>query len=204
MCGSFSGLDLMDWLTFVVEMTKALAWPASIFGVMFFYRRSLPNLVGRLIGLKVGEFEATFLSEASQVTKQVEKARAGITTSNSDLLDELEPLAQTSPRAAILESWFRIETEIRNLAQKSGINIERSSAPVLARKLKNQDVISEQTISAIRGLSALRNLAVHAPNPDLSSSKAIEFITLADAILSVLAMAKLPPSQPTLSADGAQ
>lgn len=44
-------------------------------------------------------------------------------------------------------------------------------------------LIGESTLQAVLGLGVLRNLAVHGTEEGLDANRAVEFLTLADAVL---------------------
>jgi len=48
----------MDWLTFISNMTAALAWPLVIAAIAFFYRKEIRHLLAGFRRLKVGPLEA--------------------------------------------------------------------------------------------------------------------------------------------------
>ena len=59
----------MDALTFIVEMTKALAWPASIIFIIFLLRKPIIELLPFLEELKYKDFALKFHKEVSKVSK---------------------------------------------------------------------------------------------------------------------------------------
>jgi hypothetical protein len=48
----------MDWLTFISNMTSALAWPVVIAAIAFFYRKEIRHFIAGFRKLKVGPIEA--------------------------------------------------------------------------------------------------------------------------------------------------
>jgi hypothetical protein len=99
-------------------------------------------------------------------------------------------LAQQSPRAAVVEAWLQIEQRLRALAMSAGLEAKsRPSITELVHSLRPANVITGEAERALLGLSQLRNLAVHAPGEELSTQKAIDFITLAGALLWTLDVA---------------
>jgi hypothetical protein len=69
----------MDWLTFIVELTDAVAWPTVALIALILWRRELTMLLGLVNKLKAGPLEAEFNRKIEQVRDEA-------------------PLALTSPR----------------------------------------------------------------------------------------------------------
>jgi hypothetical protein len=169
---------------FIVEMTKAVAWPIAALSIAFIFRKTIPNLIERLSSLKYGGFEAAFANQAASIAENI----TGAPTQTPPFVDsngeKLLSLAQDSPRAAILEAWLQIERKLHELARIKQIDTNIQNNPtLLLRSLREGKAISHETERAVNGLKQLRNLAVHAHGDDLSSQKAIEFVTYASALL---------------------
>ncbi len=172
----------MDWLTFISQMTQALAWPVSLAIVLLLYRESLLQLVSRLVGVKMGDFEATFASETRQVEEIVAEAKKSLPPAPAIENAELLELAKTSPRAAILEAWLRIERRLIELAASVGQESTKLPTLRLISHLAEKQVINGYVADSLRGLAAMRNLAVHAGDFEVTPPKATDFITLAGTI----------------------
>lgn len=56
----------------------------------------------------------------------------------------------------------------------------------LIHALEQNQVIDSQTAESLRGFFVMRNLAVHAPDAELSRQKAIDFAILAEGLLFLL------------------
>ena len=175
----------MTWLAFIVEMTKAVAWPVAVVIILAIWRKTLPNLVERLRSLKYGSFEAAFNEQSVQVAENISGASQPLSVSASTITDDkLLQLAQQSPRAAIIEAWLQIERRLHELAAKAGLEAKpRPGAVGLLRSLRAANVIGADTERALLGLTHMRNLAAHAPGEELSAQKAVDFVTLAGALL---------------------
>jgi hypothetical protein len=172
----------MDWLTFISQMTQALAWPVSLAVVLLLYRDSLLKLATRLINVKMGDFEATFSSEARQVEEIIAEAKKGLPAPPVVENTELFELARTSPSGAILEAWLRIERKLIELASSVGQDASRMPTLRLISLLAEKQVINGYVADSLRGLTAMRNLAVHAVETEVTTAKAVEFVALAGTI----------------------
>ncbi len=95
-------------------------------------------------------------------------------------------VAKRSPRAAVLESFDRLEARLQQKLEASGLETRRLptlGAPGLADLARMRGLISPETETAVNGLTVLRNLAAHDRDSDLSYEKAVEFIDLVVALL---------------------
>jgi len=172
----------MDLLTFISHITQSLAWPIAFAVVLICYRASLLQLVSRLIGVKLGDFEATFSNETRQVTEIVAEAKKSLPSIPALDNVELIGLARSSPDSAIIAAWLRIERRLIELASSIDEGASKLSTLRLISLLAERNIINSQVADSLRGLTAMRNLAVHANGAELTTAKAIDFVTLAGTI----------------------
>jgi len=179
------GTSIMDWKTFIVDMTGALVWPFVFVAVLIAFRHILRNIAERLLSFRFRDFEFAFGNQAGKIAENIEPSNR-IDHLPSAVDEKLANLAERSPRAAIIEAWLQVETSLKKLALAHGIENENAPFLKLIYFLTQKKVLDEKTEQSLRGLIALRNLAVHAPEPELTTQKAIDFIVLANAVLFVL------------------
>jgi hypothetical protein len=164
------------------------------------YRDTLLQLVSRLIGVKMGDFEATFSSEARQVEEIVAEARKELPSSpvagKSDLID----LAKASPNNAINEAWSRIERRLVELATSLGQEASQMPTLRLISFLAERQAINGHVAVSLRGLTAMRNLAVHATSFEVTAERAVEFVTIANTVEILLSTPGLRTARPKMSA----
>jgi len=183
----------MSWLVFIAEMTKALAWPLVALVALVVYRNPLLGLVRRLRSFKYREAEAVFDEQAVRVAESIAVIPQRSLAAVSDQVDEhLFELAQLSPRAAVVEVWARIEARLRDMLPPQAAVAQPRTAHEMIKVLREADLINHATETALRGLMQLRNLAVHSHEDELSAQKALDFITLANAVLWVLRAPSVP------------
>ena len=100
----------MDWLTFSVELVKALIWPLMVVIILIIIRKPLSQLVPYLKKLKLGELEAEFEKTVKQIKDSMDlepvlnnkKKAAVIPPAEAERLYQLSEIA---PNAAVLEAW---------------------------------------------------------------------------------------------------
>src|SRR3954447_333115 len=64
----------VDWLTFIAEMTKALAWPIAAVFVFLAFRNQLAQRFSALESLKWNNFEFRFAREVHRVAAEAQAA----------------------------------------------------------------------------------------------------------------------------------
>lgn len=180
----------MDGLAFTASVVQSLAWPSSVVAIVVVLRKPIGAALQRLSKAKVGPVEAEFDQELAEVRKELQRApalteQAGETpVPMLSLPEELNRLAESSPRAAILEAFARIEARLRELLTDAGVEVGGAQSGVaLARLAQRQGLVSDETLNAVEGLAVMRNLAAHNPTDDISVDRARDYLALADAVL---------------------
>jgi hypothetical protein len=200
----------MDWMTFVVGVLKAIAWPATLLGVTFWLRKPIRDLVPLLRKLKVKEFELEFAKKVERLdidahpkprnpkvqfsldAPETGKEHAEV-DANTDIPgkkltreEEVLRLAPLSSRAAIMEAWGEVETAAAEAAASHwgpGNRPEtfRTMAGLGAHLLQSK-VIDDSQLVAFNTLKDLRNKAAHAEELKIGVSETQKYVELAFAL----------------------
>jgi hypothetical protein len=176
----------MDWRTFAAEVIKALAWPLTLVGVLLALRRPLLALLPLVTRLRYKDLEFDFsrrLEEASAEAAALAAGAAGgagerAPPASGDLL----ALARTSPRAAILEAWIRLEAAALDAARRRGAPdpVSHLRAPTrLIEALEEGGVLDARQAAVFHDLRSLRNSAAHALNFTPAPETAADYVRLA-------------------------
>ena len=178
----------MGWMSFAASLVQSMVWPVAVVVLVILMRKPLGELLShRLRWLKAGPVEAEFDREAIKVREEVrripEVAAAEPRQEPVSLAEELVPLADVSPRAAVLEAFARIEKRLEDLLETAGVPHPKRSGLALARLASSHNLISSETRDAVEGLSTLRNLAAHSPRDDIGVDRARDYVAMADAVL---------------------
>jgi len=164
----------MDLLTFVAEVTKAIAWPVASVVIALVFRRHLRMLMERIRKGKLGSAEFEF---EMGVRYLAEMSPAAAKPLGPDAYPSLA-LASTNPRAAILESWLRLESALSKFGHGTQVQRYRAGVPSAGN-----DSISEEDLAVIHQLRLLRNRAAH----DLEFSPSVEaatwYVRLAESLI---------------------
>jgi hypothetical protein len=185
----------MDWLQFIVEMTKALAWPLAVILVIGLLRRPISGLISLIRKVRYGDFEINFEKEirvAATLAKSLpatctEQAVGSRTSNRAKLLQ----LAKLSPSAAISAAWIRVEQALAEAGRRHNLFRENQPAtgnPVfIARALALRHGADWTAYEIFTHLRRLRNAAVHqSAGVQITEAEAIEFINLSEQLASLL------------------
>ena len=140
--------------------------------------------------LRAGPVEVEFDQELAEVREELsrspELAAAKSQALTPSLAEELARLAEVSPRSAVLEAYARIEARLIALLASAGVGYGAFRPSALARVARDDGLISDETLTAMEGLSVLRDLAAHNPADDIGVERARDYLALADAVLFAL------------------
>lgn len=174
----------VNWMAFIASLVHSLAWPAAIAVVVIVLRRPIGAVLSRGVRrLRAGPVEVEFEQELAEVRAELRRSPelGAEPLVPRSLSEELARLAEVSPRAAVLEAFARIEARLADLL--AGTDAPRVGGRALARLARDQELISDETVAAVEGLSVLRNLAAHSPTDEISVERARDYLALADAVL---------------------
>lgn len=171
----------MDWLTFGVELTKAVAWPVTTVIVTVLFRRPLAELIPFLKSLKYKDLEVEFSRGVEEVKQEALVAipqAAEMTDSGNKTNNSLAQLANVSPRSAVLEAWRAVESEAIACINRNNLAPESMSLKGHSRighVLLHADVMNQDQFKVFHKLRELRNLAAHADDFTLGVEDAIDY-----------------------------
>ena len=139
--------------------------------------------------VKAGPFEVEWDRTAAETEKEVEAI--GISAHDAGtvpgaLREELAGEAASAPAVAVLEAHATIERALRDLLSGADVPAEqtrRLGVVGLARLALRQGLVTPETVNAVEGISVMRNLAAHGSAREITPQQAVEYLTLADAVL---------------------
>ena len=153
----------------VVRLIEAIVWPTIIVWLVALFRGDLRALLSRISKVKYGDAEAVFEDGVRQIEVSGERLPA---PKKIDLVGEplnekeeyLNDLAQTSPRAAVLEAWLEVEKEVAAAAGHFELQTDDLT------KVFRENSQLETLLPTFNRLRVLRNKAAHAssfyPEPE--------------------------------------
>lgn len=175
----------MDLPTFLVEALKAAAWPVATVTIGAMFKEPVSKLIGLVGKVKYKDLEIEIRDELQKEIDRLPVSApatlpAPATAKNED--DELRALAGIAPRAAIMEAWVRIESQVA----KSAAKIDQHSAGGVGRPARftafNLDkalALDPETRKLVATLRNVRNRVVHEVEYQPTSQAAEEYLQLA-------------------------
>jgi hypothetical protein len=131
---------------------------------------------------------------AERVSESAPPADTAGSGSIDDELEHLAELAYTAPVTTVMRSFALIERALQRIADVGGLPNPSAPAAALADMAERAGLITRETLSAVRGLVALRNFSVHARSEtEVTPERAREYVALVQAVLFALSR----PPQPT-------
>lgn len=174
----------MDALTFIAEMTKALAWPLAVSVGVFVLRKPLLGLFPFLEELKYKGFSLRFHRQVAEAKEKVEEGRVpqALPPPAASEKETLLRVASLSPRAAVMSAWSYLETSLLDISVAKG-QIDSSNRfrghSRIGHAMLDLKVFDEIDLKLFHELRNLRNEAAHVPESVLMSSDAEEYVSLA-------------------------
>jgi hypothetical protein len=185
-------LGLMDPLSAVVELVKALAWPVSVFAIILLLRRPIQGLISSIRegSVKYKDLEFSFkrdLEEARQSIKLPEgQAARALPAPQEPEITDLMALAETAPRAAVIEAWARLEVASAEWVQKHAppdVRTQLKPHAMFRELLRQQGLLPPGAMKALQKLRDIRNRTVHTPEFQPSVDDAEEYVLLSFAVI---------------------
>jgi hypothetical protein len=175
-------------LEFISSLVKSLAWPVGFVVVALIFREQLRGLLSTagLRRVRAGSLEVEWNRQISGAEVELEQPGVPSPSSGGGVIsEELEPVANASPTAAVMEAHARVERALRQKLLDAGVEESdiRTGAAGLARLAAERGLISDETLRAVQGLALLRNMAAHGHGGDVTVERAKDYLALTDAIL---------------------
>jgi hypothetical protein len=174
----------LDRFTFIAEMTKALAWPVVTVVVALLARKPVKLLIEgvRLQKLKVAGWEAEFGKLEAKVQEQVAELPVAAAANSTPSVTASMTSADADALAIIVGNWVELERRVLGAARERFGDQAEKHFPQALNQLLQEHVVSAATVEALRGLQAMRNLAVHAPDEKTLAGRVPHFTSLAQAM----------------------
>lgn len=187
----------MDELTFIVEIVKALGWPAAAIALVMMLRKEIKALLPLVKRLKAGPVEAEFDREVKELKATVEAQLPPVVQPQAvTQRQKLLQLAEINPRSAVIEAWQGVEFAARRFLQFQSASIterELQSPVALLRSLNKYEVLTRDEVALFNDLRSLRNEAVHRSEFVPTYESVLNFIDLAARLQAVIEL-RLPSS----------
>jgi len=173
------------------QLIDVLIWPMTTLVLAILFRGELKSLFHRVSSLKYKDIEANFRDRLDEVERDASKILEDTDTEDvaspyRDRFDWIMRLAEFSPRAAILEAWIEIESELVKLCQRANIELpQRRQIIKLAEKVVKAELLPNEILPLLKNLRNLRNEAVHLPD-FIIDDEGMRYLSVAVAIANLI------------------
>jgi hypothetical protein len=176
----------MDWMSSLVRLVDALAWPVTVLVGIGLLRGPLARLIPETRRVKYKDFEAEFGRQVHELRESAAAEHAKTKPSRGDdRARRLRELASIAPNASVLEAWRDVETAAKALLAAHDYDLDYDvDTPyrMIEGVLGRDDLVPTRQVKMYRELRRLRNKVAHADDYDLSPGQAREYIDLAMAL----------------------
>jgi hypothetical protein len=166
----------MDWMTFAVEISKALAWPGVVLLALILYRDPLTQLISTLNILKVKVAGTELEVEARNVKILSEFIELPLMEKKK--IREVNLLAQESPKLAIQEAWRGVEASVRTSLNK-GADMSPADLKTGLESLGYSGILKYRLFTELK---QVRDKAVHLPEYVVSTNTAENYTEAAQKL----------------------
>jgi hypothetical protein len=188
----------MGWLDFIASIVGSLvkvAWPAAVLGSVGIFRERIDALLPNL-KLKYKDWDISFrLDEAEKDAAELPHVEAAVLPTPEEK-SRFERLADISPRAAVMETRFELESYLGKVVENMSFTNSNKRAPrplsmlESIRLLRTNETIDAATSRLLDELRAFGNIAAHDSDASISPEDAIRYKRMADQIMAQLTAAR--------------
>ena len=166
------------------ELLRIVVWPAALVWLAYLFRREVREMSKRFawgkerdVRARVEEMLKKADEAGAEVTRMMENGRVEPSIGAPIRYEVLQRLAQTSPRAAMIETWVEVDASMTDMAREY-FNISRG--PMASRRVVERLVENERlprcALDFYQSLRDLRNSATHFPDRVLTQDDAERFL----------------------------
>lgn len=183
---------------FVIEVMRILAWPLAMLALAFIFRNELRKLVlynalpkERKLNVRLVEsldeakmIADSILEENGIVYSEEENAKNSSFVARNELIRRL---TQSSPRAAIIETWVEVEAVLIEVAYHAEIF---SRGPMASRRVLDKLIetgqLNGRVLSLYKWMRDIRNKATHLPDGAIDQTDAERYCELSNIMIEIL------------------
>ena len=161
----------VNWIEFSSSVIGYLiSWPVVVFFIFMIFRKPISELIANVKFIKSPIGDAEFgqgvkeLEEQQQALSSLpqEKHEPEQSYPPANLYEEVAPIAEHSPSAAVIESWRRIEQALVDLCKARGVEVENPRRTVdILRQLGVDNIFTYELSRHLDSLRRTRNSIAH-------------------------------------------
>jgi len=171
----------MDRKQFIADIVKSLSWPIVIVLIFILFRGQVDNLIVNTSKFTCGSFQLSFSKEVSKIRNEIHQL-APTLKYDPDKSDRLRRTATSAPSLAIIEAWKEVKVAATQFILKREPNLKLNpSTPYkeLGSLLLKHKAVNDKQIKIFDDLRLLRNKVKYAPQYEVTSDQALEYVNLA-------------------------
>jgi len=184
----------MSGMQFVIDVVRALVWPAAIVAIVVCLRRPIVDILMQLASglrrLRAGQSDAEFDRIAGQIKAELTASvsAGGPGPGEIPVLLRFATAAEDEPASAVAQAFGSVEVALRELLGASGklVPVGTGDPTAVARFARDQGLVPESVVRAVDGALVLRNFAAADP-ARLTRDHAVKYLSLIDALLFAIA-----------------
>ena len=184
----------MDWLTFLTEIIRAIAWPVIILVAIFILRKPVTTLIPKLGTLKYKDLELEFKKDMLELKRSAGEVSVSKLKEKASLIsasDRLVLIAATSPRAAILEASREMEKVVVETYHKHSVPYKgllpffgstQDEHNYIVQKLKESGKIDDYILGLFQNMWTFRNKVAHSTDYEPDYDTARDYLDSAEVV----------------------
>lgn len=188
----------MDFMTFLSEVIKSLAWPVTVLLILHLFRESLSKLLLGLTKFRWKELEMEFKDKLNEAKAEAAELPVPQSSTESQLqtpapTQEDIQLAEIAPRAAIIEAWLKVQSAASKAAAPFATGV--ASPPPFTRIgliLYQQGIIDSKALNVFNKLRELRNRAAHFEEFTITKEEALDYAKAAESLVQSISTKSKP------------
>lgn len=183
-----------DWAAVADDLVKSLVWPVTVLIIFFVLRKPIAGVIPFIEELRYKDLSMRFQQRLNKAEHEAAQAQLPPSPAASkrpqdlpltELPDYLYPMAASSPTAAVLEAWARIEQEMRRSVAAAGVPLARTLRD-LTRSLITAQILPSNAQGIVDDLYQLRNQVAHVGVTDLDVDGAFRYLELGNRLLAAM------------------
>lgn len=180
----------VNWIEFSSSVIGHLiSWPVVVFFIAMIFRKPIANLIANVKFIKSPIGDAEFGRDVKELEEQQrelssvsqEKHESDDSFSSAGLYEEVAPIAEHSPSAAVVESWRRIEQALVDLCKAQGIEVENPQRTYdVLRQLGENNIFTYELSRHLDSLRKTRNSVAHSKEKP-TAGEAMAYVDIASS-----------------------
>ena len=173
----------MHWMEFTLAVIDKITWPGIVLIALLILHKPLQALLPSTQSVKYKDFELNFSQQLEKISEQA-----------STDLPPLPPIdkltltknAQFLPNQSILQAWVKVDKSAEQLLLKHLPNIhihQEQRYKFIGQSLLNHHLITNKQAKLFNELRQLRNKVAHAPDYEVNTVLALQYIDLCFALI---------------------